>query len=95
MDTVETWDWNQVCDEIKKTCPLIFSILLGAMTTRETEKDLVTRTHKDIRPILATVTGLLAYARKPGRMKAIQQIVGLQFFFGGLKREVKYILFNK
>ena len=91
MDTIETWDWDKVCDEIKKTCPLIFSALLGAQTTRETEKKMRTRHHKDIRPILATVTGLLAYARKPGRMKAIQQIIGLQFFFGGLKREVKLI----
>ena len=52
------------------------------------KKTLKTRLCKSILPILVTIVGMLSYARNPRKIKVIQQLIGLQLWLGGVKRDV-------
>ena len=73
---------------IRKHCPTLWDILTSAPTTKKSEKKLQTRLGKNILPTIGTIVAMLAYARNPRKMKVMQQIIGVQLWLGGAKREV-------
>ena len=88
MSPIKEFKWDKVTSDIEKNCPLLWNVLFGATTTRATEKTLKTRLGKNMLLILATIVGTLSYARNSRKMKVIQQLIGLQLWLGGVKRDV-------
>ena len=80
--------WEKVAQEMRLHCPVLWNALVGATTTRLSQGNLKTRAGKSLLPVLGVIAGMLAYARQPRRMKAVQQLIGFQFWMGGLKRKV-------
>ena len=82
-----TCRWDKAAD-IRKHCQILWDILTSAQTTKKSEKKLQTRRGKSILPTLGTIVAMPAYARNPRKMKVMQQIIGVQLWLGGAKREV-------
>ena len=88
MSTLTNFKWENVASEVSKQCPILWSALLAATTTRSTERNVTNKCGKNLLPTLSTIIGMLSYCRNPKKMKVIQQLIGVQMWLGGVKREV-------
>ena len=88
MSTLTNFKWKNVASEVSKQCPILWSALLASTTTRSTERNVTNKCGKNLLPTLSTIIGMLSYCRNPKKMKVIQQLIGVQMWLGGVKREV-------
>lgn len=74
--------------EAKATTPLLWNIILGATTSTKQEAQF--KCNKvDVRPHIMTAFAMLCYARKPQKMKTLQESLGVQLWYAGAKRQVR------
>ncbi len=91
MDSVSDFGWLQLFSEVRQQCPFLYSVLLGCLTTQRGAKTLSLRGRKGrsvIGPV-ATIASLLGFYCRPTKAKYLQELVSLQMWLGGCKRQVR------
>ena len=61
MSHIKGFKWEKVASDIRKKCPLLWNVLIGATTIRSSEKSKTTRLGKNILPKQGTVVGMFGY----------------------------------
>lgn len=90
LESLRNLKFSALERQVSKTCPALWSALIGAATTKKEEGEYRCG-RRDVRPHMMTSVAMFCYARKPKTMKVLQESMGLQLWYAGAKRQVELL----
>ena len=81
-EQMKRFSWHKAIEETEQFCPVIIS-LLKSMLCKDVHVLPTT-----LRPTLGAIFGMMVFARKPTKMKLLQEMIGVQLWLSGATRDV-------
>ncbi|CAC5388947.1 unnamed protein product [Mytilus coruscus] len=88
IPNLETFSWDEALTKLQHSCPLLYNALKGAMTSKQCENSLVKGKYVNLKPKIGTVAALILHAKDPRKASFLPTLFSIQFWRGGLKREL-------
>ncbi|CAC5386072.1 unnamed protein product [Mytilus coruscus] len=85
---LEQFSWTRTLHDFEKACLLLFNVLRGAITKRANENSLIRGKSVNLRPQIGTSIACILNARAPKTASFLPSLFSVQFWRGGLKRNV-------
>ena len=84
------FEWKDLLEETKESCPLLSACLIGASTSKKTLEKVSLRGRPQVSavPTIGTIMSILAYQTSPKKMANLQELNELQMWLSSLKRQV-------
>ena len=82
LEVISVFTWDKVFRECETVCPVLTYALMGAFFDRKSKEILSTK--------ISSVIGQIVFARKPTKMKTLQELLGVQLWLSGTSTMVKY-----
>ena len=85
---LEQFSWTKTLNDFEQVCPLLSNVLRGAVTKRANENSLIRGKSVNLRPQIGTSIACILNARAPKTASFLPSLFSVQFWRGGLKRNV-------
>ncbi|XP_078329533.1 uncharacterized protein LOC111133019 isoform X2 [Crassostrea virginica] len=84
------FEWKDLLEETKESCPLLSACLIGASTSKKTLEKVSLRGRPQVSavPTIGTIMSILAYQTSPKKMANLQELNGLQMWLASCKRQL-------
>lgn len=74
MEKIGEFDWEKQFIELSEQCPILSSVIIGALTTEKYVHHFVLASCMSAKPVIGTLGSILAFQRKPKFMNYIQEL---------------------
>ncbi|XP_014678940.1 PREDICTED: uncharacterized protein LOC106818780 [Priapulus caudatus] len=90
LEQISNFSWDDRYAELKETCPLLTDLLTASVTSRKslTHLGLAGAPTVSIKPTLGVLISIVLYQLQPRRMSDLQELIGLQLWMSGCKRQM-------
>uniref|UniRef100_A0A8W8JTD6 DUF6589 domain-containing protein n=1 Tax=Magallana gigas TaxID=29159 RepID=A0A8W8JTD6_MAGGI len=90
VEEIGEFDWEKQFTELSKQCPILSSVLIGALTTEKSVHHfgLASKPCMSAKPVIGTLGSILAFQRKPKSMNYFQELNSVQMWLAGCQREM-------
>lgn len=91
LEEIGGFDWENQFTELHTTCPILSSVLKGALTSERSSHHfgLASKPGMSAKPAVGTIASIIAFQRKPKAMNYFQQLNSVQMWLAGCQREVR------